>query len=93
MSSHQQGIAVHSRSLPGVKTRKPKPLLSRSYFPKNVDGRPKLRLRPKPSKHVLKQIFFVQGVVDSAGPAFLVWDGFSGAQDTTLLEHGRRSAS
>ena len=42
---------------------------------------------PKPLKHFLKADLFLPGVVDSARAAFLVWDGFSGAPDTTQLEH------
>ena len=91
--SHQQGAAVDSRSFPGVRIRKPKPLCNRSYFSREHRQATSASLAPEALKHVLKADLFLQGVVDSAGAAFLVWDGISGVQDATLLEHEGRSAS
>ena len=89
--THQQGVAVDSRSHLGVRIRKPKPFFSCSYFSKESRQASSSSLVPEVFKQLLKADLFLQG--DSTGAAFPVWDGSSGASHTTLLEHGGRSAS
>ena len=88
-AGHRSRLAVP----PWCKDTKAQALCNRSNFSKEGRQASSSSLAPEALKHFPKADLSLQAVVDSSGAAFLVWDGFSGVPDSTLLEHEGRSAS